>query len=133
MMDDQIAGRIRLGAGDRGRPQILQVPIERNDDGSVTLVVDGSALVMLRKLCETNWSARRLCSADACPRCGTDWRITIANPSGTATEGSRLIGVVINDRVLYWDCPNCHARWARGAFVDTSPIYGGNSADGAPE
>ena len=34
---------------------------------------------------------------------------------GGETRGSRLIARVdpVRDRVVEWECPDCHARWAR--------------------
>lgn len=34
---------------------------------------------------------------------------------GGATHGSRLLGRVdpVRDRVVEWECPDCHARWPR--------------------
>jgi len=42
-----------------------------------------------------------------CPSCDKRWEV----------DGySRVIGVVINDRVARWQCPDCLALWDRDAW-----------------
>jgi hypothetical protein len=43
-----------------------------------------------------------------CPHCKTDLRDYKWGP-----PGKREIGIVVNDFVQHWECPDCHGTWAR--------------------
>lgn len=50
---------------------------------------------------------------DICGGCGNNlaesWHAL-----GETVWGSRRIGVIIGDRVGYWECPDCGHKWPRG-------------------
>ncbi len=63
--------------------------------------------------------------APCCPECGAEWTVVL----GSGRRGSRIIGVVTNDRISEWVCPACAARWARGALVGDTPVVPGPSIE----
>lgn len=53
---------------------------------------------------------------EPCPHCGTELRgaeIPEENRKyyGGKTHASRRIGIIINDRVDHWQCPDCGGTW----------------------
>lgn len=54
----------------------------------------------------------------SCPKCGANWQggeipVESRKMYGGASHFSRLIGIVENDMVARWQCPDCKAEFPR--------------------
>ena len=50
---------------------------------------------------------------DYCPACDISWAYDV-----DGKRFSRVVGVVVADRIAYWSCPNCGTQWERNATGD---------------
>jgi len=63
---------------------------------------------------------------DNCPSCGASFQGGMIPEDqrhlfGGKAHFSRMIGIVINDRVVCWRCPDCGHMWPRCADIETQP------------